>query len=444
MSTNKEPKFTIVGAGLSGALMAGYLGKAGYRVQMFEKLPDPRGGDAPAGRSINLAISTRGIHALEELGIAEEVLASAVPMRGRMLHRTDGELTFMPYGTKPEHTINSVSRSGLNIALLNAAAKFPTVELRFNQRCTGVDLESAAAELTNCKSNERHMVPGDMVIGSDGAFSVVRGRMQHLNRFDYRQDYLTHGYKELTLPPGPNGEFRLEKHALHIWPRGGFMMIALPNIDGSYTCTLFWPFEGEVSVGTVKTEDDIKRVFERHFPDAMPHMPTLLEDFQNNPTSSLATVRCSPWYYKDKVVLLGDAAHAVVPFYGQGMNASFEDCTVLNECIGEHAPDWERTFASYHALRKENVDALADLAISNFVEMRDQVSSARFLWKKRSERILARLFPAWYVPLYTMISFSRIPYAQAVRRAKNQDRIVGFILSLLLVVIVIAGALLLI
>ncbi len=423
--------------------MAGYLAKAGYTVQMFEKLPDPRRGDAPAGRSINLAISTRGIHALEELGIADEVLASAVPMRGRMMHAESGELTFQPYGTEKHHVINSVSRAGLNIALLNVASNYAHAELRFNQRCTGADLDAASVEITNGTSGERHMVPGDIVIGSDGAFSVVRGRMLHLDRFNFRRDYLTHGYKELTIPPAPGGGFRLEKNALHIWPRGGFMMIALPNFDGSYTCTLFWPFEGEVSFDAVRTDEDVARVFERHFPDAAEHMPTLLEDFQSNPTSSLATVRCSPWYYKDKIVLLGDAAHAVVPFYGQGMNASFEDCTVLNECIREHAPDWARTFASYHALRKENVDALAKLAISNFVEMRDQVGSARFLWKKRSERILARLFPAWFVPLYTMVSFSRIPYAEAVGRAKKQNRIVCFVLGLLLVASAIAVVLLL-
>jgi kynurenine 3-monooxygenase len=390
---------------------------------------------APAGRSINLAISTRGIHALAELGIADEVLASAVPMRGRMMHAESGELTFQPYGTEPHHVINSVSRAGLNIALLNAASKHSNAELRFNQKCTDADLDSASVEITNGTSDERHMVPGDVVIGSDGAFSAVRGRMLHLDRFNFRRDYLTHGYKELVIPPAPGGGFRLEQNALHIWPRGGFMMIALPNIDGSYTCTLFWPFEGEVSFDTVTTDDDVNRVFERHFPDAVPHMPTLLDDFRSNPTSSLATVRCSPWYYRDKVVLLGDAAHAVVPFYGQGMNASFEDCTVLNECIREHAPDWERTFATYHALRKENVDALADLAISNFVEMRDHVGSGGFLWKKRTERVLARLFPRWFVPLYSMVSFSRVPYADAVRRARRQNRVLRVVFGALPVII---------
>jgi len=443
MNTRKNPKFTIVGAGLSGALMAGYLAKAGYAVQMFEKLPDPRRGDAPAGRSINLAISKRGIHALEELGIADEVLASAVALRGRMMHAESGDLTFQPYGTAKHHVINSVSRAGLNIALLNVASKYANAELHFNQKCTGADLDAASVEITNGASDERHMVPGDIVIGSDGAFSAVRGRMLHLDRFDFRRDYLTHGYKELTIPPAPGGGFRLEQNALHIWPRGGFMMIALPNFDGSYTCTLFWPFEGEVSFDAVRTDEDVARVFERHFPDAAEHMPTLLEDFQSNPTSSLATVRCSPWYYKDKVVLLGDAAHAVVPFYGQGMNASFEDCTVLDECIRKHAPDWERTFATYHRLRKDNVDALADLAISNFVEMRDHVGSGGFLWRKRTERILARMLPSLFVPLYTMISFSRIPYAEAVRRAKTQDRVVGFVFGMLLVVIVVALLLLL-
>ena len=443
MNTRTNPKITVVGAGLSGALMAGYLAKAGYTVQMFEKLPDPRRGDAPAGRSINLAISTRGIHALEELGIADEVLASAVPMRGRMMHAESGELTFQPYGTAKHHVINSVSRAGLNIALLNVASKYANTEVRFNQICTGAELDAASVEITNGTSGERQMVPGDIVIGSDGAFSAVRGQMVHLDRFDFRRDYLTHGYKELIIPPAPGGGFRLEKNALHIWPRGGFMMIALPNFDGSYTCTLFWPFEGEVSFDAVSSEQDVTPFFTQHFPDAVSLMPTLVDDFMSNPLGSLATVRCEPWHYQDKVVLIGDAAHAVVPFYGQGMNASFEDCTVLNECIGEHAPDWERTFASYHALRKENVDALADLAISNFVEMRDQVGSARFLWKKRSERILARLLPTWFVPLYTMVSFSRIPYAEAVRRAKKQNRIVCFVLGLLLVVIAIAVALLL-
>ncbi len=276
MNTRKDPKFTIVGAGLSGALMAGYLAKAGYTVRMFEKLPDPRRGDAPAGRSINLAISTRGIHALEELDVAEEVLASAVPMRGRMMHAKSGDLTFQPYGTEERHVINSVSRAGLNIALLNVASKYSHAELRFNQRCTGADLDAASVEITNGTSGERHMVPGDIVIGSDGAFSVVRGRMLHLDRFNFRRDYLTHGYKELTIPPAPGGGFRLEKNALHIWPRGGFMMIALPNFNGSYTCTLFWPFEGEVSFDAVRTDEDVSRVFERHFPDAVEHMPTLL------------------------------------------------------------------------------------------------------------------------------------------------------------------------
>ena len=433
MSIKENPKFTIVGAGLSGALMAGYLAKAGYAVQMFEKLPDPRGGDASAGRSINLAISTRGIHALQELGIADEVLADAVPMRGRMIHSVSGELTYQPYGTEEHQVINSVSRSGLNIALLNAASKFSNAELRFSQRCTGADLDSASVEVTNSDNDERHMVPGDVVIGSDGAFSAVRAQMQHLDRFNYRQDYLTHGYKELTIPPGSDDEFRMEKNALHIWPRGGFMMIALPNIDGSYTCTLFWPFEGEVSFGAVKTAADIKCVFQEYFSDAVPHLPTLVEDFQNNPTSSLVTVRCSPWYYEGKVVLLGDAAHAVVPFYGQGMNASFEDCTVLNECIQAHAPDWERVFRAYHELRKENVDALADLAIGNFVEMCDHVGSSSFLLKKKIERGLHRLFSRWFVPLYTMVTFSRIPYAEAVRRARRQNRFFG---SLFVVVVV--------
>ncbi len=440
MPTNDNPKFAVVGAGLGGALMTAYLGRAGYEVDVYEKRPDPRLGKSERGRSINLAMSVRGIHALEEIGIADEVLKKAVPMKGRIIHSFGGQRTFQPYGTQSWQVINSVSRAGLNIALLNAAEQYQNVRLFFNQKCTGIDLECCSVELTSGTTTEQQVAVSDIVVGSDGAFSAIRNCMQRLERFDYRQDYLTHGYKELEIPPGPGGAFTMDKNALHIWPRGGFMMIALPNANGSYTCTLFWPFEGPNSFASLKTKTDIQEFFERNFADAVSLMPTLVEDFQKNPTSSLVTIRCSPWYFEDKVVLLGDAAHAVVPFYGQGMNASFEDCTVLNECILEHAPDWKKAFAAYHERRKVHIDTLADLALANFIEMRDQVASETFLFKKRLERTLHRLLPKWYVPLYTMVTFSRTPYAEAVERAKRQNqtlRAVGCVLLVIMLLILV-------
>ncbi len=415
--------FTIVGAGLGGALMAAYLGKAGYTVHLIEKRPDPRAGNVPAGRSINLALSTRGIHALEGVGVLDVVMSTAIAMPGRMMHSITGELTYQPYGTGPQHTIQSVSRGDLNIALLNAAERHPAVRVQFNTRCTGVDLDTATLELDQDGRTVRR--PADIIIGSDGAFSTIRARMQHLDRFDYRQDYLTHGYKELTIPPADGGGFRLERNALHIWPRGGYMMIALPNHDGSFTCTLFWPFEGPVSFAAASDDHQVRRIFETQFPDALPLMPTLFDDFWANPTSSLVTVRCRPWFHGDSVVLLGDAAHAVVPFYGQGMNASFEDCTVLNECLAARAPDFGRAFAEYQRRRRVHTDTLADLAIGNFHEMRDHVASPWFLLKKKFERLLHRLFPRAFVPLYTLVTFTRMPYAAALGRSRRQNGIVA-------------------
>ncbi|PYL73673.1 MAG: hypothetical protein DMF22_00955 [Verrucomicrobia bacterium] len=278
---------------------------------------------------------------------------------------------------------------------------------------------------------------GDAVIGVDGAFSAVRLSMQEkLQKFDYDESYLAHGYKELTIPPGPDGSWQMEKEALHIWPRKSFMMIALPNPDGSFTCTLFWEFEGPRSFKTTKTDEDVRRFFNEEFPDAVPLMPALLEDFKNNPTGSLVTIRCAPWYHKDKVALVGDAAHAVVPFYGQGMNAAFEDCVVLDECLAEFPDNRERAFAEYFARRKENADALADLAVENFIEMRDKTASRTFRAKKKLDHALEAALPGIYLPLYTMVTFTRIPYAEAAQRARRQDSIIYTGLTLISAIIV--------
>ena len=427
-------KFILIGSGLAGGLLATYLGRRGYEVDLYERRADPREGNLVGGRSINLAISTRGIHALKQIGIADEALRHAIPMRGRMIHDKSGALHFAPYDVDPKKCINSIGRASLNTTVIEAAQRYPNVRVHFNHKCTDVDLAEAVCHLETETGNL--IVRGDAVIGVDGAFSAVRASMQRkIDNFQYNESYLAHGYKELTIPPAPDGSWRIEKNALHIWPRKSFMMIALPNPDGSFTCTLFWEFEGPRSFATTKTDAEVRRFFSEEFPDAVPLMPTLLEDFKDNPTGSLVTIRCAPWYYRDRVCLLGDAAHAVVPFYGQGMNAAFEDCVVLDECLEKFANDRESAFAEYFSRRKENADALADLAVGNFIEMRDKTASRTFRAKKRLDHLLEAALPGVYLPLYTMVTFSRIPYAQAARRARLQDRIIYSIFAALTLVL---------
>ena len=440
-------KFILIGSGLAGGLLAAYLGRRGYDVDLYERRADPREGNIIGGRSINLALSTRGIHALEQLGIADEVLQHAIPMRGRMIHDKPGNLHFAPYDVDPNKHINSIGRAALNTAVIEAAQRYPNVRVHFSHRCTDVDLDSGTAELVD-SSVEAGVSPADPVrqvievsadaiIGVDGAFSAVRQSMhKKLADFEYDESYLAHGYKELTIPPALDGSWRMEKEALHIWPRKSFMMIALPNPDGSFTCTLFWEFEGPRSFASTKTDDDVRRFFDEEFPDAVRLMPALLEDFKNNPTGSLVTIRCAPWYHKDKVALVGDAAHAVVPFFGQGMNAAFEDCVVLDECLAEFPDNRERAFAEYFARRKENADALADLAVENFIEMRDKTASRTFRAKKKLDHALEAALPGIYLPLYTMVTFTRIPYAEAAQRARRQDSIIYTGLTLISAIIV--------
>lgn len=435
--SDARPAVTIVGAGLSGPLMAAYLGQAGYPVHLYERRPDPRKAGTSEGRSINLALSRRGLFALEEVGLAREVREISIPMRGRIMHPVRGDLHFQPYGTEPEHYLNSISRGHLNMLLLDAAEACPGVRVTFDHKC--VDADPETGRVTFEAAGARREAESEVLIGADGAFSAVRSAMQRRDRFDYRQDYLEHGYKELTLPASPEGGFLLEPHALHIWPRGSFMMIALPNLDRTFTCTLFWPFAGEPSFASIQGDDAVRGFFERTFPDAVSLFPSLVAEYAANPVGSLVTVRCRPWHVGGKSVLVGDACHAVVPFYGQGMNAAFEDCTVLMQCLREGGPDLEAVFRRYEERRKANTDALADLAIENFVEMRDHVGSGAFLLKKTLERGLTRAFPRWYVPLYTMVSFTRIPYAEARRRSRAQNRqalvVAAFVLLVLLSVL---------
>ncbi len=422
---------SIVGAGLAGALLACLLARQGRRVAVYERRPDPRAAGFAGGRSINLALSVRGIHGLEQAGLADMVLRDAVRMPGRMIHSPTGQLTFQPYSKDPRDAINSVSRGGLNVTLIDGA-EGAGASIRFEHRCLDVDLSRPAVTFEG-PDREHVTVESDLVIAADGAYSAVRGVMQRQERFDYSQSSLDHGYKELSIPAAPGGGFAMEPGALHIWPRGGFMMIALPNRDGSFTCTLFWPFDGPNSFEAVRSDDDLRRFFLANFPDALPLMPTLADDYRQNPVGTMVTIRCSPWHHAGRVVLVGDAAHAIVPFYGQGMNAAFEDCVVLAEVLGAAGTkDITAVLDEYEERRQPHANAIADLAVHNFLEMRDHVASPLFRLKKRGERLLHRAIPFWYVPLYHMISFTRIPYATAQQRAERQSWVVRAVALLLL------------
>jgi kynurenine 3-monooxygenase len=424
-----ETPVTIVGAGLAGTLLACAFGRSGRRVELYEKRPDPRVHGQEGGRSINLALSVRGLHALGEIGLADRVVKSSILMRGRMIHSRDGSLAFQRYGKDDSEALHSVSRAGLNLLLVEAAAEYPAVRMHFDHRCTGLDVPTGELGFESVSDGIR--VKSDFILGADGAYSTVRAALQRQERFDYSQDYLTHGYKELTIPPAADGTFGMEPNALHIWPRGNLMMIALPNIDRSFTCTLFWPFEGPHSFAALTTPADVLNYFRNQFPDAVPLIPDLGPTFLANPTGSLVTVLCRPWHVGGRVALVGDACHAVVPFLGQGMNAAFEDCTVLMQCLERHA-DRAQALAEYQRRRKEHVDALADMCVENFVEMRDRVGSPIFRLRKKLAVILHALFPRWYLPLYTMIEFTRIPYADARRRARRQDWIVSTVIAAVL------------
>ncbi len=416
---------TLIGSGLTGPLLAISLAQRGFPVQLYERRPDMRRVRISAGRSINLALSTRGIHALREAGLWGEIADILIPMRGRMMHSVTGELTFMPYGKDETEFINSVSRAELNIALMNAAEK-AGVSIHFNERCTGFDLRSGAVHLRNEDTEAEWVVDSKVVIGTDGATSAVRNEMLKLPRFNFSQRYLDYGYKELTIPAGADGRHLFETHALHIWPRGTFMLIALPNIDGTFGCILFLPFEGgDISFEALDTEAKVRSFFELQFPDALRLMPNLIENYFGNPTGAMVTVKCSPWHVDGKALLLGDAAHAIVPFFGQGMNCAFEDCTYFLELLDRYGSDWPGLFSAFEKARKADTDAIADLAIENFVEMRDRVADPRFLFRKKVELELEKKYPGRFVPKYAMVTFHRTPYSVAAQRGAIQDRMLG-------------------
>ena len=432
--SNPKPQISnrllIVGAGLVGSLLSIYLAKRGHTVSIYERRPDMRKNRISAGRSINLALSDRGWRGLEGVGIADEIRKVAIPMKGRMIHSTDGRLTFQPYG-KDGQAINSVSRGGLNCVLMDLAEKHG-VKIYFNQRCSHVDLKNASITFHNDETNESNTTTADRIFATDGAFSAVRLQMQTTtDRFEYSQHYLEHGYKELTIPAAANGDFAMDPNSLHIWPRGTYMLIALPNLDKSFTCTLFFPFEGEYSFASLDTEKKMMEFFSTHFSDAVAMMPTLAHDYFNNPSSSLVTVKCFPWSVSDKVLLLGDAAHAIVPFYGQGMNCGFEDCVVLDELMNQYGDDWKTLFSEFEQTRKPDGDAIGDLAVGNFFEMRDRVGHPEFLLQKKIEARFNSKYPDKWIPLYTMVTYSPdIRYSEAMREGHHQEQIMKQVMQL--------------
>ncbi|RKS73356.1 kynurenine 3-monooxygenase [Actinomadura pelletieri DSM 43383] len=408
-------RVAIVGAGLAGCLLAVLLGRRGVPVTVYERRPDPRIAGAERGRSINLAISARGLAALEQVGLRDQALKQALPMHGRMVHPRSGGRNFQPYSADGERAINSISRAELNRALLDTAEATTGVTLRFSQRVTGVDADAGAILLDGADTE-----PADVVLAGDGAYSAVR-RSLDLNE---DADFLEHGYKELTVPP-KDGEFALDPDALHIWPRGTSMMIALPNLDRSFTCTLFWPKGDFTALGT---PEEVTAYFERHYPDVAGLMPDLVDDYEHNPVGSLVTVRCRPWTRFGEgaaVALLGDAAHAIVPFFGQGANCAFEDCIEIDRCLTETDGDWRRALSLYQERRKPNTDAIAEMALDNFIEMRDRVSSPVYRAKQAATHALERRLAGRYVSRYELVSFSTMPYAEIPARISRQNRILA-------------------
>lgn len=419
------PPLTVVGAGLVGSLLALYLARRGHRMQVLDRRPDLRRSARREGRSINLALSDRGWRALEGVGIADDVRQVSIPLYRRLMHDRQGQLTAQPYGAAGQ-AIYSVNRDRLNRTLLDLLEARPGVRLRFGQQLQRLDLAGRTLHLLDVATGRAYDEPYGQLFGADGAFSAVRGALQRTDRFDYSQTYLEYGYKELTIEAGPGGAWALEKNALHIWPRGQYLMIALPNLDGSFNATLFFPYEGPESFAALPDAAAVTAFFADVFPDAVPLMPRLADEFFTNPTGSLVTVRCYPWRYAADVLLLGDAAHAIVPFYGQGMNVGFEDCTVLDGLLAQYGDDaWPVVLDAFERQRKPNADAMADLALYNFVEMRDRVGDPRFLLQKRIENKIAALYPDRWVPLYTRVTFSHLPYADAWAAGQRQDAVMA-------------------
>ncbi len=418
-------KIAVVGSGLVGSLLAIYLRKAGHTVHIYDRSPDIRK-IVFSGRSINLAMSNRGWKALDKVGVGDAVREIAIPMDKRAIHLVD-KLNFQTYGQEGE-AIYSISRGILNRKMIDLA-EAAGAEFFFDEKIWDVTLKEATLHTGETERGvweEKHY---DMVFGADGAFSRIRHRMQRQSMFNYSQEFLNIGYKELNIPANADGTHKLDKNSFHIWPRGEYMLIALPNLDGSFTCTLFMPFEGENSFDSLKDVSDVTAFFEKNFPDSIDVIPMLAEDFFKNPTSTLVTMKCFPWTYDDKVALIGDACHAIVPFYGQGMNAGFEDISVLYEMIEKYGDDWQKIFSEYQDSRKPNADAIAELSYRNFMEMSSKTADDKFLLQKKIEKLFSERHPEKWIPLYSRVTFSDRPYSEALAIGDLQNEIMQKVLK---------------
>lgn len=419
-------KIAVVGSGLVGSLLAIYLKKHGHEVHVFDRSVDIRKINF-SGRSINLAMSVRGWKALDDAGVGHQVRDIAIPMSKRAVHLVDG-LNFQPYG-KNDENIYSISRGVLNKKMIDLAEE-AGVKFLFEQKIWDVDLATATLHIGETERGEWKDLRYDMVFGADGAFSRIRHRMQRQSMFNYSQEFLNIGYKELNIPANADGSHKLDKNALHIWPRGKYMLIALPNLDGSFTCTLFMPFDGENSLNSLTSKEEVVAFFTENLPDTLEVIPKLTEDFFKNPTSTLVTMKCFPWTFSDKIALIGDASHAIVPFYGQGMNSGFEDITILNSLILEHGNDWKTIFSKYEVSRKPDADAIAELSYRNFMEMSSKTADPNFILQKKIEKHFSDKHPEKWIPLYSMVTFSTIPYSEALAIGDVQERIMQEILKM--------------
>ena len=424
-----EKKIIIVGAGLVGSLWAVYMRKAGYKVVIYERRSDIRKAEISAGKSINLALSARGWNSLNAAGIKADIEKIAIPMSGRIMHSEEGELTYQPYGKK-EEAIYSVSRGHLNAIMMDLAEEKGNSTIHYNHQCLNADLKNGKITLKNLLTDEIFEDQADVVFAADGAYSAIRyNSMQKVDRFNFSQFYVEDGYKELLLPAGKDGSYQIEKNALHIWPRGRFMLIALPNEDGSFTCTLFMPYENhEHAFNDLDTDEKVDDFFKKVFPDFYNMMPNLVENWHQNPLSSMSITRCFPWTM-GKFALLGDSAHATVPFYGQGMNAGFEDCFVMWELYNKYG-NWNETFQEFQKIRKPDGDALQDLSLDNYYVMRDHVADKKFLLQKKIEAKLHKNYPDKWIPLYSQVSFSTIRYSEAYKNGKKQEKIMKEIMKI--------------
>ena len=428
MRISDTRKITIAGAGLAGSLLAVFLSRRGFAVDVFERNPDPRSGSAPAGRSINLALAERGRHALQLAGLLTEVDRNTIPMRGRLLHQPGGALSLQPYGKDASEVIWSAHRERLNCCLLDAAQANPNVSLHFDRKLEDVDWQARSLRCSDQRGNS-HEHGFEVLIGADGGGSAVRNALLRVTELGVSEELLEHGYRELTMPPGPDGAHPMDPNALHIWPRGGFMLIALPNADGSFTATLFLANEGDPGFARLQDWPAQNAFMREHFPDAVPLLSRLREDFHDKPVGLLGTIRCRQWFYRDRALLLGDAAHAVVPFHGQGMNAAFEDCVEFMHCLDRGDRDWQGLFEDFQRRRIDNANAIADMALENYHVMRDAVRDPRYLLRKALEHELERRHPDHFVARYSLVMFHRLPYEEAYRRGTLQAGILDRLLA---------------